>query len=141
MQPALRHNPRRRKHKMIMIVDDDMEMAENCSMYLEACGFDVAVAADGIEALARMHGHTTELLISDCEMPHMNGLQLSKALRADPSTARMPILLMSGSMRCEVADGVSYDAFLRKPFLAETLLSEVVKLIDNVRSHPSTSKA
>jgi len=120
---------------MIMIVDDDVAMAENCSMYLESCGFEVEVAASGSEALSRIDGHTTELVISDCAMPNMNGLELSKALKAEPSTATLPILLMSASMRCEVAPGLSYDSFLRKPFLAETLLMEVRKLLDRTRSN------
>lgn len=126
---------------MIMIVDDDVAMAENCSMFLESCGFQVEVAASGSDALARIDGGATELVISDCAMPHMNGLQLSQALRADPSTAAMPILLMSASMRCEVAPGTSYDAFLRKPFLAETLLTEVHRLLAAGRPHDSQLKA
>ena len=92
---------------MIMIVDDDAAMAEHCSMYLESCGFEVEVAASGEDALSRIHAETTDLVISDCAMPNMNGLELSKALKAEPSTAAMPILLMSASMRCEVAPGLS----------------------------------
>ena len=115
---------------MILIVDDDAGITETCSMMLEAHGFDVSVAASGAEALVKIDGAAPELVISDCEMPGMTGLELSKVLRADPTTAQLPILLMSGSLRCDVALGTSYDAFLRKPFLAENLLIEVRKLLD-----------
>ncbi len=125
---------------MIMIVDDDVEMAENCSMYLEGCGFEVEVASSGKDALSRIHAGTTELVISDCAMPHMSGLELCKALKSAPSTATLPILLMSASMRGEVAPGLSYDSFLRKPFLAETLLMEVRKLLDNAQSNETYLK-
>ncbi|MFC0135984.1 response regulator [Massilia eurypsychrophila] len=114
---------------MILIIDDDESMAETCSMFLEAHGFDVSVAASGAEALARIQGKSHQLIISDCAMPGMSGVELSEKLRGDPSTATLPILLMSASLRCEIANSSSYDAFLRKPFLAENLLVEVRKLL------------
>jgi CheY-like chemotaxis protein len=114
---------------MILIVDDDAAMAETCSMMLESHGFDVDVAISGAEALTRIKSATHELLISDCVMPGMSGIELSEQIRADPLTAQLPILLMSGSLRCDIASGASYDAFLRKPFLAESLLVEVRKLV------------
>jgi two-component system chemotaxis response regulator CheY len=104
-------------------------MAETCSMFLEAHGFDVSVAASGAEALARIQGKSHQLIISDCAVPGMSGVELSEKLRGDPSTATLPILLMSASLRCEIANSSSYDAFLRKPFLAENLLVEVRKLL------------
>lgn len=115
---------------MILIVDDDVELAETCSMFLEGAGFAVTVVASAGEALVLAGKTVFELVISDCTMPKMSGLDLSKALRANPVTAHVPILLMSGSMRCEVAQGTSYDAFLRKPFLAQNLLLQVGKLLD-----------
>lgn len=115
---------------MILIVDDDAGMAETCSMLLEAHGFDVSVAASGAEALSKMSGTAHELVISDCAMPGMSGVELSERLKADPSTAQVPILLMSASLRCQIAKSTSYDSFIKKPFLAENLLGEVHKLLD-----------
>lgn len=122
---------------MIIIVDDDEAMADTCSMLLEAHGFEVSIASSAAEALSRIKGMPHELVISDCAMPEMSGLQLSEKLKEDPATAAMPILLMSGSLRSEIADGSSYNAFLRKPFLAENLLIEVRKLLagDALSSH------
>ncbi|MDQ1920211.1 response regulator [Massilia pseudoviolaceinigra] len=117
---------------MILIVDDDAGMAETCSMFLEAHGFDVSIAASGAEALSKLGGAPHTLLISDCAMPEMSGVELSENLKADPSTARLPILLMSASLRCDIARSTAYDAFLRKPFLAENLLIEVRKLLKGV---------
>jgi CheY-like chemotaxis protein len=57
-------------------------------------------------------------------------LELSQRLNAGPGGSSFPILLMSGSLQCQVAAGTSYDAFIKKPFLAENLLSEVRKLLD-----------
>lgn len=114
---------------MILIADDDSDFAENCSMVLEDFGYEVGVALSGSEALAKIAERKPELLISDCCMPDFGGLALIEKLRAGSSRADFPILLMSGSLRCEVAPGAGYGAFLRKPFLAEDLMSEVQRLL------------
>jgi CheY-like chemotaxis protein len=114
---------------MILIADDDVDFAENCSMLLESFGYDVNVVSSGSEALARISNQQPELLISDCCMPDIGGLKLSEQLKTRPAGLQFPILLMSGSLQCQVAGGPSYEAFLRKPFLAEDLLLEVRKLL------------
>ncbi len=106
---------------MILIVDDDDGMAETCLMLLEAHGFDVGIASNGAEALARIQGSVHDLVISDCAMPGMSGVELSENLKSDPKTARLPVLLMSGSPRCDVARSDSYEAFIRKPFFGREL--------------------
>jgi CheY-like chemotaxis protein len=125
---------------MILIVDDDANLAENCSMYLESCGYDVSVALSGEDALSRIKAQQPELLISDCGMPELMGLQLTERLNARPGGSQFPILLMSGWLQCQVGPGKSYDAYIKKPFLAESLLSEVEKLLqENVVSHQQST--
>lgn len=121
---------------MIMIVDDDAGMAETCSMMLETHGFEVCVAGSGAEALAKIRSGTPELLITDCAMPGMSGVELSETLKAKAATAALPILLMSASARAEIPKSRSYDAFLRKPFLAENFLIEVRKLLAGIPAIP-----
>ncbi|GGC75844.1 hypothetical protein GCM10011396_23830 [Undibacterium terreum] len=116
---------------MILIVDDDPDFAENCSMLLEAYGYEVTVASSGTEALEKVSLLSLELLISDCSMPGMTGLDLSKRIKTEKTTCLAPVILMSGSLEREVAHGNSYDAFMRKPFLAEHLLSQVKKLLSH----------
>lgn len=114
---------------MILILDDDADFAENCSMFLESCGYAVRVASSGNDALSQIKDRQPELLISDCCMPDLTGVQLSMQLKEGPSACHFPILLMSGSLQCQVAPGTTYDAFIKKPFLAENLLNEVQKLL------------
>jgi two-component system chemotaxis response regulator CheY len=114
---------------MILIADDDSDFAENCSMMLEFHGYDVSVALSGAEALAKVASQQPELLISDCCMPDIGGVQLGEQIKARSGGTRIPVLLMSGSLQCRVAPGKSYDAFLRKPFLAEDLLLQVRTLL------------
>lgn len=122
---------------MILIVDDDESMTQTCSMLLEAHGFDVHVATSGLEALFMLRASSHELVISDCVMPGMTGLELSREIKADPSMATLPVLLMSASLRRDIASGASYEGFLRKPFLAESLLFEVRKLLQVIAPAPS----
>lgn len=114
---------------MILIVDDDSDLAETCAMMLEACGFTARVALSAKEAMYQISAHPPELLISDCCMPEMTGLALSDQLRSEPLNYRFPILLMSGSLERDVALGKNYDAFIKKPFLAERLLEQVRNLL------------
>lgn len=119
---------------MILIVDDDTNLAENCSMFLESCDYDVNVAFSGEDALSKIKARQPDLLISDCCMPGITGLQLSEQLNEDPGGSQFPILLMSGSPQCRVASGKTSTAFIKKPFLAENLLSEVQKLLNGKTS-------
>lgn len=121
---------------MIMLVDDDVDMRDVCLLFLESKGFEVSVATSAAEAVQKMRGLACDLVISDCTMPGMTGVELSQRLKADPATAQVPILLMSAAARKDVADSTSYDAFLRKPFLAENLLIEVQKLLAGVAAAP-----
>jgi CheY-like chemotaxis protein len=66
----------------------------------------------------------------------MCGVELSEKVQARLPGTRFPVLLMSGSLQCRVAPGASYDAFLRKPFLAEDLLQEVSKLLQKSGTQP-----
>jgi len=116
---------------MILIVDDDPALAENCSMLLEAYGYEVGVAGSAYEALDKIGRMHLDLLISDCTMDGMSGLELSRKVRTAPASCLTPILLMSGSLQCDVARGNTYDAFIRKPFLAEELISQVRQLVQN----------
>jgi two-component system chemotaxis response regulator CheY len=125
---------------MILIADDDVDFAENCSMMLESHGYDVSVALSGTEALEKIVDNKPELLISDCCMPGIGGVELSKQIKAGPPGGRFPVLLMSGSLKCQVAPGASYDGFLRKPFLAEELLLEVRKLLPHDAPHKDLSR-
>lgn len=117
---------------MIMFIDDDSDMRDMCTLFLESQGYQITAAASAADGLRKIREEQPELVISDCAMPGMSGVELSECLRADPQTAHLPILLISASMRCEMGAKVSWDGFLRKPFLAETLLLEVQKLLAGI---------
>ncbi len=114
---------------MILIVDDDPAMAEICAMMLDSYGYQALTATSGCDALSHMHTHDVDLLIADCVMPDMGGLELSRRVKLGETVRAIPIVLMSGSLQSDVAVGNTYDVFLRKPFLAEHLLAQVERLL------------
>ena len=121
---------------MILIVEDDVDLAETCSMALESSGYEVQVAHSAEEALTKIQDRKPDMLVSDCAMAGQSGLELSQQLRTQYSSGTLPILLMSGSPRRQVAPGDSYEAFLSKPFLVESLLLEVKKLLNEYSATP-----
>ena len=114
---------------MILVVEDDVDLAETCSMVLETYHHQVEIAHSAEEALLKIAERKPDLLISDCVLPGRSGLELSALVRAGHSRNDLPILLMSGSLRRNVAEGDSYDGFINKPFLAEALMEQVGKLV------------
>lgn len=122
---------------MILIVEDDVDLADTCSMVLESSGYEVQIAHSAEEALAKIQDRKPDMLVSDCAMPGQSGLELSQQLRTQYSRSTLPILLMSGSPRCQVAPGDSYEAFISKPFLVESLLLEVKKLLNEYATTPT----
>jgi two-component system response regulator MprA len=127
----------------ILVVDDDQAVRDALRRALTMQGYDVELAADGEEALlkVRSHPHTVDLLIVDILMPRLDGLELTRRLRADGS--QLPILMLTA--RDQVADRVSgleagADDYLVKPFALEELVARVRALLRRLGSddEPST---
>ena len=115
-----------------MIVDDDVGMAETCAMLLEAYGFEVRTASSGAEALTKLDGKSPELLIADAEVPGMSGSELCAKINRQVIAAPVPMLMISASARSAIPSMQNYDAFLRKPFLAESFLGAIDGLLPGV---------
>ena len=99
--------------------------------------YRVVTAADGREALERARTQAPDIILSDVMMPHMTGLELVQALRADPSTVAIPIILLSARAGEEATvEGLDSgsDDYLTKPFTAQELLARV-------RSHVKLAQA
>jgi len=110
----------------ILVVDDDRAVRDSLRRSLEFNGYEVALANDGVEALARINGLAPDALIIDVMMPRLDGIETTKALRAAGND--LPILVLTA--RDSVGDRVDgldagADDYLAKPFALEELLARV----------------
>lgn len=116
----------------VLVVDDEEHLAEAVARVLERRGSDVHQVHDGVAAVDAARRLRPDLMVLDYELPEMDGLEVIEALRADPDTAGIPILLCTSS-KVSVADMRRADGFLAKPF-GESLLCEMVERV--LRSGP-----
>ena len=112
----------------ILVTDDDPDLRDILRSVLEPGGFQVIEAADGQAALALVHDKRPDLIILDCNMPRMDGLQVCAALKQDLLLRHIPIIMLTG--RGELTDKVhgldtGVDDYLVKPFEPQELLARV----------------
>ncbi len=110
----------------IMVVDDDRSVRDSLRRSLEFNGYEVALANDGVEALARINQISPDAMIVDVMMPRLDGIETTRALRAAGND--VPILVLTA--RDAVGDRVDgldagADDYLAKPFALEELLARV----------------
>ncbi len=118
--------------KKILIADDEQNIVISIEFLLRREGFEVLVAGDGEEALARVRAERPDLVLLDVMMPRMNGLDVCQALRADPDLSGTRILMLTAKGRdTEVSKGLGLgaDGYMTKPFSTKELLAEVRKLL------------
>jgi diguanylate cyclase (GGDEF)-like protein len=118
------------KPDLILVVDDDRDIARFVKVNLNIHGFDVLVAGDGLQALELVEEHRPDLAVVDLMMPRMDGLELTRRLRADPMTAALPVIMLTAKgMTVDKVVGLTAgaDDYLVKPF-------DTLELIARVRS-------
>jgi CheY-like chemotaxis protein len=103
----------------ILVVDDEPDLRFILRRIFEKAGHEVADAADGAAALECVRRSRPELVVMDMMMPVMDGHELIRRLRADPATAKIAILAVSGT--CEFVDAA--DALLPKPYRPDQILA------------------
>lgn len=116
----------------VLVAEDDPDIRDLFTMVLESAGAAVVAVNSGGEALEALQAGEFDLLVTDMWMPNMSGLDLCKALRADPATARLPILMLSayGRMRGrEEAMLVGATEYLTKPVRPSVLVSKADALL------------
>ena len=112
----------------LLVVDDEKPIQAYLQRKFDKLGFLVSVATDGEEALERAFSELPDIVLLDVKLPKMDGLQVVKRLRANPKTARTPILILSAKAQAEeIQEGLSAgaDKYLCKPISFPELLSEI----------------
>lgn len=83
------------RRRRILVVDDSPLTRELISNLLEAVGYDTVMAADGADALDALEGASVDLVVTDLEMPGMDGLELTRRLKGHPTQARLPVVILT----------------------------------------------
>lgn len=122
------------KQKKILAVDDERHIVRLVQVNLERQGFQVVTAFDGKEALKKVETEKPDLIVLDVMMPHMDGFEVLKRLKADDKTKNIPVIMLTAKAQdADVfrgwASGV--DCYLTKPFNPLELLTFVKRIFES----------
>ncbi|MEU8615306.1 response regulator [Actinoplanes sp. NPDC048791] len=118
--------------KTILIVDDSASVRQVVTIALKGAGYDVIAGVDGKDALTKLNGQRVHLIISDVNMPNMDGITFVAEARKLPAYKFTPIIMLTTESQEEKkrqAQAAGAKAWVTKPFQPEQMLSAVAKLI------------
>ncbi|MBN1555948.1 MAG: response regulator transcription factor [Phycisphaerae bacterium] len=118
--------------KRILIVEDERDIADLVAMRLKREKYDVEIAGDGLEGLRKIRSSPPDLVLLDLMLPKMSGVEVTAELRKDPSTADVPILMLTAkSEESDIVVGlhVGADDYVTKPFSMSVLLARIAALL------------
>jgi two-component system, chemotaxis family, chemotaxis protein CheY len=118
--------------KTILVVDDAMTVRNLAKFALSKGGYTIIEAEDGVQGLKKLEENTVDLVISDLNMPNMNGLDMCRNIKSNEKYKSMPIFMLTTEASQEVAmqgKEIGIMAWIVKPFVPEKLLGAVQKVI------------
>ena len=118
--------------KTILIVDDSASLRQVVSIALKGAGYETLEACDGQDGLNKLKGQKVHLIISDVNMPNMDGISMVKAVKAMPAYKFTPIVMLTTeSQEAKKREGqaAGAKAWIVKPFRPDQLLDVVQKLV------------
>ena len=118
--------------KKILIVDDSSSVRTVARMALREKGYDVVEASNGHEALSKLEGERCHLVISDVNMPQMDGITLLKEIKRHPNYKFTPVIMLTteaGEDKKQEGRAAGAKAWITKPFQPQVLVDAVSKLI------------
>lgn len=117
---------------LILIVDDFADNREMYTQFLEFCGFRVAGATNGYEALEKASALAPDLVVMDLSLPGLDGWEATRRLKADAHTRDIPVIALTGHALAGHSKGAmeaGCDAFITKPCLPERLMEEIKSML------------
>jgi two-component system, chemotaxis family, chemotaxis protein CheY len=118
--------------KTIMTADDSASMREMIAFTLRNAGYDVIEAVDGKDALGKINGTSVNMLITDLNMPNMDGIELIRQVRALPQYKYVPIVMLTTESQDEkkqAGKSAGATGWIVKPFRGEQLVAVTKKLL------------
>jgi len=132
--------PNERKTR-ILIIDDDVGFRDLLRIHLSAAGYQVQIADDGVTGGRALLEQTPDLVVSDLNMPFLDGFELLSLLRSDPETASIPVVMLSGRSDGDtMAKAVELGAadFLTKPVTRDQLLESIEACLRRSKGRTTT---
>ena len=121
---------------LILVVDDYDDAREMYAEYLVFCGFRVAEARNGNEALDQAFAVQPDLILMDLSLPGMDGWEATRQLKADERTKHIPVVALTGHALAGASEGAKKagcDSFVTKPCLPDDLVVEVRRMLNAVK--------
>lgn len=118
--------------RTILLIEDDELIAGLVRLMVERLGHELVWAPDGEAGKKMLETGTADIVILDILLPYLNGFEVLKALRADPNTAKLPVLVLTGKTAQADIDRVieaGADDFLAKPFQPNELSHRLTRLL------------
>lgn len=118
---------------LILVVDDYEDAREMYAEYLRFCGFRVAEARNGNEAIEQAFALLPDLILMDLSLPGMDGWEATRQLKADERTRPIPVVALTGHALAGASDGAKRagcDSFVTKPCLPDDLVVEVRRMLN-----------
>lgn len=116
----------------VLVVDDSASIRNLVGIALRGAGYEVVEACDGKDALSKLNGQKIHLVLTDINMPGMDGIELTQAIKNLPAYKFTPICMLtteSGQDKMEQGKAAGAKAWIVKPFQAPKLLAVVEKLL------------
>lgn len=119
----------------LLIVDDDKTTRKLLSLYLKGKGYEVVTAENGLDALEKLGTESINLVITDMNMPYMDGIELARTLRADPAWKAMPLIMVTTEADDDErnkAYEAGVDDYLVKPTNADKIHDSIRGIFDRI---------
>lgn len=118
--------------KRILVVDDSKAIRQSVTYVLQQEGYETIEAADGMEGLEKIIGSAVDMVVSDVNMPNMDGITMVGKIRDIPEYKFIPIIILtteSQSTKMEAGKAAGATGWIVKPFTSQKLLAVVKKLL------------
>lgn len=118
--------------KSILVVDDSGSVRNVVGIALRGAGYEVIEACDGVDAMSKLDGRKVHLVISDVNMPNMDGLTLLRNVKAHPTYKFTPVMMLTteaGEDKKNIGRTEGAKAWMVKPFKPEQIVAAVQKLV------------
>jgi CheY-like chemotaxis protein len=131
--------------KNVLLCDDEFPILRAAEFRIKRAGYDVRTASDGEEALELIEAHVPDVLVTDCQMPRLDGWELVRRVRANPATAKLPVLMLTARGfdpdTEEFVEKWNVVELIAKPFSPRRLLQSVSRALgeEPASAAPGTS--